>query len=101
MSYIHLVFNACFKIKYCPHYFKKSVTVVLRKLSKDDYTKAKSYCSVTLLNTLGKVLKAILAKRLNYLATEHIFFLCTHMGRRKGISTNHAYHYLLEQVYAA
>ena len=101
MLHIHLVFNLCFKVGYCPHHFKKSVTVVLRKHNKDDYTKAKSYCPVALLNTLGKVLEAILAKRLSYLATEHALLPRTHMGRRKGTSTDNAFHYLLEQVYAA
>lgn len=100
MLHIHLVFNLCFKVGYCPHHFKKSVTVVLRKHNKDDYTKAKSYCPVALLNTLGKVLEAILAKRLSYLATEHALLPRTHMGRRKGTSTDRACHYLLEQVYA-
>lgn len=96
MSHVYLVFNACFKIGYCPHHFKKSVTVVLRKPNKDDYTKAKSYRPVALLNTLGKVLEAILTKRLSYLATEHTLLPRTHMGGRKGTSTNHACHYLLE-----
>lgn len=100
MLHVHLVFNACFKIGYCPHHFKKSVTVVLLKPNKDDYTKAKSYRPVALLNTLGKVLEAILAKRLSYLATEHTLLLRTHMGRQKGTFTDHACHYLLDQVYA-
>ena len=74
---------------------------MLRKPNKDDYTKAKSYCPVALLNILGKVLEAILAKHLSYLATEHTLLPRTHMGGQKGTSTDHVCHYLLEQVYAA
>lgn len=33
---------------------------MLHKLNKDDYIKAKSYYPLVLLNTLGKVLEAIL-----------------------------------------
>ncbi len=73
---------------------------MLHKNNKDDYTKAKFYYLVALLNTLGKVLEAILAKRLSYLATEYTFLLCTYIDRRKDASTEHACHYLIEQVYA-
>lgn len=99
--HVHNVLNTCFKIGYCPHHFKKSGTVVLHKNNKNDYTKAKSNRPVALLNTLGKVLEAIPAKRLSYLAAEHTLLPCTHMGGRKGTSTDHACHYLLEQVYTA
>lgn len=101
MSYVHHVFNTCFKIGYGPHYFKKSVNIVLRKPNKDDYIKAKSYHSVALLNTMAKVLEAILAKCLSYLATKHTFLPRTYMGRQIGTSPNHTYQYLLEQMYAA
>lgn len=65
MLHVYFVFNAYFKNGYCPYHFKKSVTVVPCKPNKDDYIKAKSYRLVALLNILGKVLEAILAKRLN------------------------------------
>lgn len=78
--HIHLVFNACFKIGYCLYYFKKSVIVVLHKYNKDDYIKAKSYYPIILLNTFGKVLEAILAKCLGYLASKYILLPYRHMG---------------------
>lgn len=80
ISQINLVFNACFKIRYYLYYFKKLITVVLRKSNKNDYIKAKSYCPMLLLNTLGKVLKAILAKHLSYLAIKHILLPYMYMG---------------------
>lgn len=101
MSHVYLIFNACFKIGYYPYYFKKSVIEVLCKPNKDDYTKLKSYHLMMLLNTLGKVLEAILAKRLSYLVTKHTLLSHTHIGRRKDTSTNHKYYYILKQVYAA
>lgn len=96
ISNVHLLFNTYFKIGYCQYYFKNSVIVVLYKQNKDVYTKAKSYCPMALLNTLGKVLKAILAKCLSYLATKHTLLSRMHIGGQKSISTNYACHYLLE-----
>ena len=99
MLHIYHVFNACFKFKYYPHHFKKSITIVLGKHNKDDYTKAKFFRPVVLLNTLDKVLKAILAKCLSYLATKHALLPYIYKGGDKGTSTNYAYYYLLKQVY--
>lgn len=93
---MYLVFNTYFKVEYYLYHFKKSVTIVPCKINKDDYTKAKSYCLVVLLNTLSKVLEAILAKRLSYLATEYILLFQMHINGRKSTYTNNAYYYLLE-----
>jgi hypothetical protein len=41
--------------------------VVLRKLNKDDYTMPKAYRPITLLNTIGNIMDAVLARRLSYL----------------------------------
>lgn len=68
------MFNTCFKVKYYLYYFKNSITIISHKINKENYTKAKFYCLVVLLNTLGKVLEAILAKSLKYLVTKYVFF---------------------------
>ena len=39
---------------------------MLRKFEKKDYTKSSSYKLITLLNTLNKVLKLIVSKRIHY-----------------------------------
>ena len=101
MLHVHLIFNAYFKIRYCPHHFKKSIIVVLCKPNKDNYIKVKSYCPIALLNTLSKLLETILAKRLSYLAIKHTLLLCIHMGGQKSTSTDHVCHYFFKQVYAA
>lgn len=101
MPHIHRLFNLCYENSYCPSHFKKSITVVLRKPQKENYTKAKAYRPVALLNTLGKALEVIVAKRLNFLATTHTLLPKSHMGGRKGTSTDHACHHLIEAVYAA
>ena len=40
--------------------------VVLRKPGKGDYTVPGAYRPISLLNTLGKLLEAVMAKRLSY-----------------------------------
>jgi hypothetical protein len=92
---LHKLFNACFRLGYCPKHFKETITVVLRKQGKDDYTQPKAYRPIALLNTLGKVLEAIVATRLAYLADVHDLLPSRHTGGRKLTSTEHAIHLLL------
>jgi ribonuclease HI len=98
---LHILFNACFRLGYCPAHFKEAVTVVLRKPGKDDYTQPKSYRPIALLNTLGKVLEAIVANRLAYLADAHGLLPSRHTGGRKLASTDHAIHFLLQRIHQA
>jgi hypothetical protein len=61
---LHTLFNACLQHGYCPTHFMDTTTVVLRKPGKDDYTQPKAYRPIALLNTLGKLMEAIIANRL-------------------------------------
>ena len=51
-------------MQYCPKAFKKSITVVLQKPGKSDYTKPKAYKPVALMNTLSKIIDIVLARRI-------------------------------------
>ncbi|KYG40116.1 hypothetical protein M433DRAFT_257975, partial [Acidomyces richmondensis BFW] len=55
---------ACLQRQHQPNSFKHSITVVLRKPQKPDYTKAGAYRPIALLNTLAKVLEAVVARRI-------------------------------------
>jgi hypothetical protein len=92
---LHTLFNACLQHGYCPTHFKDTITVVLRKPGKDDYTQPKAYRPIALLNTLGKVMEAIIANRLSYLADVHHLLPSRHTGGRKLTSTEHSIHLLL------
>lgn len=98
---LHRLFNACLQQGYCPAHFKESITVVLRKPGKDDYTQPKSYRPIALLNTLGKALEAIVANRLTYLADTYHLLPSRHTGGRKLASTDHAIHLLLQRIHEA
>ena len=63
---IRFLFNKCIKKEMQSFYFKKTITIMLRKLEKKDYLKLLSFRFIALLNTLNKMLKLIILKRLCY-----------------------------------
>jgi ribonuclease HI len=71
----------------------------LRKPGKDDYTAPKSYRPIALMNTTGKIMDAVIARRLSYLAETHHVLPLTHMGGRKMRSTEHALHAVTHKIY--
>jgi len=72
---------------------------MLRKPGKPDYTDLKAYRPIVLLNTLGKVLEAIIAKRIRFLAETHALLPSTQIGARKQRSVDIALQLLLEKIY--
>jgi hypothetical protein len=75
--------------------------VVLRKLGKDDYTALKSYRPIALINTTGKIIDAVIARRLSYLAETYYVLPPTHIGGRKMRSTKHALYAVTKKIYEA
>jgi hypothetical protein len=92
------LFGDCLQRSYHPKPFRHSRTVVLRKPQKPMYDVAKAYRPIALLNTLGKVLEKIVARRVSALAEEHNLLPTTQMGARPGRSTVTALEMLTEQI---
>jgi ribonuclease HI len=93
------IFNACVEAGHNPAHFQRSITVVLRKPGEDrDYRMPKAYRPVALLNTLGKILESIIAKRLSYAIETYELLPPTHLGGRKGVSTDHAIQLVIERI---
>ena len=42
-DWITTIYNACIMLEHCPNQFRRSNTVVLRKLGKNDYTQPRPY----------------------------------------------------------
>jgi exonuclease III len=101
VGHLEIIFNQSLRISYCPAHFRSSITVVLRKPDKDDYTLPKAYRPIALLNTIGKIMDAVLARRLSYLVEAHNVLPNTHIGGRKLRSTEHALHLIIEKIYKA
>ncbi|KAF4311312.1 reverse transcriptase [Botryosphaeria dothidea] len=68
---------------------------------KDDYTDPKSYRPIALTNTIGKILESIIARRMSYLVERFDLLPQSHIGGRRGRSTEHAVHLLVETVHSA
>lgn len=96
---LHQIFNALLNLGFCPLLFWTSITIAIQKPYKDDYSITKAYRPIALLDTIGKALESVLAKRISALTELHGLFLKTHFGGRCGTSTEHAIHYLLEITY--
>lgn len=101
VGHLAIIFNQSLRISYCPAHFRSSITVVLRKPDKDDYTIPKAYRPIALLNTIGKIMDAVVARRLSYLVEVHNVLPNTHIGGRKLRSTEHALHLVIEKIYKA
>lgn len=87
---------------YYPSYLKTSVTIVLRKPTGErDYTQAKLYRPIALLNTIGKIFETIIANRLSYMREIHQLVPTNYFSGRKLSSTEHVGHHLLERFQEA
>lgn len=66
---LHLtrIYNWSLRLGYCPAHFRQSTTIVLKKPGKDDYTVPKAYRPIALLNTIGKLIDSIIARRISYI----------------------------------
>ena len=81
--------------------WKIAKIIPFKKGGKDDYTQAKSYRPISLLSTLGKLLEAVVARRIVYLTEVYGLLPNNHFGARKQRSTVHALSSLQEQIYNA
>jgi hypothetical protein len=82
-----------------PKQWKEATTILLRKPRKSDYSNPSAYRPITLLNTLKKVLEAIIARRIRYAVKAHKLLPETQMRVRKGKSTEIALHLLTKKIY--
>ncbi|RDL35893.1 uncharacterized protein BP5553_06505 [Venustampulla echinocandica] len=98
---LQVLFNGCLATGCYPKGFKHSCTVALRKPGKGGYTQPKPYRPIALLNTIGKILDAVIARRISSAVEMYGLLPGEHMGGRKGRSTEHAIHVLLERIYTA
>ncbi|CEJ62845.1 Putative Reverse transcriptase [Penicillium brasilianum] len=89
-SVITGIFNASVNLGYHPRQWRTAKIVVLRKPGKPDYSIPGAYRPISLLNTLGKLLEAVVARRLSHLAEKHGLLPDTQFGGRPGRTTEQA-----------
>ncbi|KAJ5152552.1 hypothetical protein N7492_009832 [Penicillium capsulatum] len=84
------VFAASIDLGYHPQRWRSARIVVLRKPGKPDYSVPGAYRPISLLNTLGKLLEAVMARRLSYYAEHYGLLPDTQFGGRPGRTTEQA-----------
>ena len=81
--------------------WKEFVTMVLRKPGKPSYDVPKAYRPIALLNTMWKVITAIIANHIMYITEKHQTLPANHFGGRPGRMTTDAIHLLVTKIKAA
>ncbi|GCB24323.1 putative 115 kDa protein in type-1 retrotransposable element R1DM [Aspergillus awamori] len=70
-EFIKTIFTRLVDLGYYPNQWKQAWIVVLRNPGKSDYSAPGAYRPISLLNTLGKLLEAVMARRLLYWAEKY------------------------------
>jgi ribonuclease HI len=84
------IFTASIELGFYPSQWKRARIVIMRKDSRPDYSDPEAYRPISLLNTLGKLLEAVMAKRLSYYAETYRLLPDTQFGGRPGRNTEQA-----------
>ena len=78
--------------------WRASTTVVLRKPGKPRYDIPKAYRPIALLNTMSKVLTALMAELMTFYTETHQLLPAHHFGGRPGRTTTDAVHLLIHKI---
>ncbi|KAL3251837.1 hypothetical protein ABHI18_010427 [Aspergillus niger] len=87
---ITTIFTRSVDLGYYPREWKQARIIVLRKPAKPNYTVPGAYRPISLLNTLGKLLEAVMARRLSYWAEQHKLLPDTQFEGRPGRNAEEA-----------
>ena len=73
----------CIDLRYWPNHFKLSLTVIIPKPNKLSYDLPKSFHPIVLLNTLEKLIKKVIGKRLQFHVVNNDFIHPSQLGGLK------------------
>jgi len=96
---ICFLFERCLQKRIQSTQFKSAVTIVMQKSGKKDYFNTKIYKSIVLFNTLSKVLKFIIFKRLQNVVKMCNLILNTQIKTRKHRSTDTTLQLIIEKIH--
>lgn len=92
------LFRATFELHYYPDRWKMSDTIVLQKPGKSDYTVAKSWRPIALLNCMSKILSQCVADILVYEAEKRSLLANLQFGGCTGRTTTDSIHLVTKTV---
>ena len=87
LSKIINIANACINLGHWPRYFKVSTMVIIPKPNKSSYDNLKAFHPIVFLNTLGKLIEKVIAKRLQFTVASNNFIHPSQLGGLKFKST--------------
>ncbi len=93
------LFRACVELNYHSFCFKIAHIIVFSKFNKKNYLNVKTYRFIILLNTLNKILKSIITRRINNLAKIYDMFSISQMNDRKNKSCETALKLFIKQIH--
>ena len=91
-EYLLCIFQATFTLNIYSDRWRIWDTIMLHKPGKPCYDIPKAHRPITLMNTIGKVLSAIVAKDLAYMCEHYSLLPSNHFGGRPGCCTMDAMH---------
>jgi Reverse transcriptase (RNA-dependent DNA polymerase) len=92
------LFEACLTAGHHPKLWKEAVVCVIPKLNCADYTFAKNFCPISLLECLGKLLEKVVARLIYWDMDKHQIVPTTQFGGRNTSSTLDASLALLHNI---
>jgi ribonuclease HI len=95
---LYHIYTAMIKKGFFYEPWKQFTTVVLRKPGKPKYNVPKAYRPIALLNTMVKVLTAVLAEQLMFYAEYYKLLPANHFGGRKRRTATDAVHLLVSKI---
>ena len=100
LHHLTLLLKISLRLEYYLKHCCQFNMIVLHKSDKDNYTIAKTYRSIALLNTVRKVMKSVMTKRLHYMTETEGLLSDTYMRERKKCSVNTAVQLLVKKTKA-
>jgi hypothetical protein len=99
MTHLMSLFRVCVALNYHSRCFREIHIIILKKSRKKNYTDVKTYKSIALLNTLDKVLKSVIARRISDLTKTHDLLFVNQMNERKNRSCETILKLLTKQIH--
>jgi hypothetical protein len=93
------LFQICITHAYHLIILKTINTITLKKTRKSDYITSKTYRSIALLNTIEKVMKSIISKKISWLTKNHRLLFDSHMRVRSDKLTETTLKLLTKQIH--
>jgi len=98
---LHQIYAAILELGEYPTIWSESITAVIRKPGKPSYDVPKAYQPIAQLNTMGKVLIAIIAEEITNLVEKENLLSKNHFGGHLGCTTTDAIHLLVHCIKSA